>query len=353
MTSSEEKQFRPGRRHVLTGLAATLLLPGAAAAAEAVKQATPQPAAAPTATPAATAAPATTAAPAASATAPAKPVTPPPAAADEPVLLTGDYARERSRFRTHLLSKGPAPDKYETLTAPAGADQIFYRTGYGEELELIAWVSKYERTRKPKPAVLMLHGGNAMGQGHWSLLAKPYVDAGYIVMVPSMRGENGQKGNFSGFYDEVDDVLSAAERLQHLPGVDPHRLFLAGHSVGGTLTMLAAMSSRRFRAAAPMSGNPDAFAFFARYPQDIRFDDKNPREFQMRSAICYARSFKCPMRVTHGTEEVQFAARIGLLAKRAHAGGVKMEVGTVTGGHTSAIPGEIAQSIQFFRGIAA
>lgn len=347
MSSPEEKQFRPGRRHVLTGLAATLLLPQAAHAVDATQQQ-----ATPALQPAATTTPAATPAPAVGTAMPPKAPAPTPAA-DEPALLTGDYERERHRFRTHLLSKGPAPDKYETLTAPAGADQIFYRTGYGEELELIAWVSKYERTRKPKPAVLVLHGGNAMGQGHWSLLAKPYVDAGYVVMVPSMRGENGQKGNFSGFYDEVDDVLSAADRLQHLPGVDPHRLFLAGHSVGGTLTMLAAMSSRRFRAAAPMSGNPDAFAFFARYPQDIRFDDKNPREFQMRSAICYARSFKCPMRVTHGTEEVHFATRVGLLAKRAHAGGVKMDVATVTGGHTTALPGEIAQSIQFFRGIAA
>jgi dipeptidyl aminopeptidase/acylaminoacyl peptidase len=168
-----------------------------------------------------------------------------------------------------------------------------------------------------------------------------------------MRGENGQKGNFSGFYDEVDDVLAASERLRHLPGVDPHRLFLAGHSVGGTLAMLTAMTTKRFRAAAPMSGNPDSFAFFARYPQDIRFDDKNPREFQMRSPVCYAHSFKCPLRITHGTEEVHFVTRIGLLSKRAHAGGVKMEVATVTGGHTTALPGEIEQSIQFFKSVAS
>jgi len=270
----------------------------------------------------------------------------------EPQLMTGDYAKERRKFRTHLLNKGPAPDNFEPLVAPPGADQVFYRSGYGGELELVAWVSRYQRTPKPRPAVLFLHGGNALGQGHW-MLVKPYIEAGYVVMIPSMRGENGQKGNFSGFYDEVDDVLSAADRLRHLPGVDPHRLFLAGHSVGGTLAMLAAMSGRRFRAATPISGNPDAFAFFDRYPQDIRFDDRNPREFQMRSAICYAHSFKCPMKVMQGTEEVHFSPRIGLLAKRATAGGVKMEVATLPGGHTTALPAEIQQSIQFFKGVAA
>ncbi|AYG58454.1 alpha/beta hydrolase family protein [Rhizobium jaguaris] len=329
MTTSEDNAFPLSRRTVLAGLAVTLLAPNIARAVET---------AAPVAKPA-----------------DAKVVDPqtgkPAAAMADPPLLAGDYAKERHKFRTDLLNKGPAPDKYEPLVAPSGADQIFYRSGLGGELELVAWVSRYERTPKPKPAVLFLHGGNAIGQGHW-LLMKPYIDAGYIVMIPSMRGENGQKGNFSGFYDEVADVLAATNRLRHLPGVDPHRLFLAGHSVGGTLAMLAAMSTKHFRAATPMSGNPDAFAFFHRYPEDIRFNAKNPREFQMRSAICYAHSFKCPLKVTHASEEANIDPRLALLAKRALAGGVKMELATVQGSHNSALPGEIEQSIQFFRSVA-
>jgi dipeptidyl aminopeptidase/acylaminoacyl peptidase len=343
MTSSEGKAFRPGRRTVLTGLAAALLLPRAAGAAEALQKAITAPETPAKATTAPEAPP--------KAAAVSSPKAASPIEAD-PIQLSGDYARERRKFRTHLLNKGPAPDKYEPLVAPSDADQIFYRSGYGGELELVAWVSRYERTEKKKPAVLFLHGGNAIGQGHWTLM-KAYVDAGYVVMIPSMRGENGQKGNFSGFYDEVDDVLAASDRLRHLPGVDPHRMFLAGHSVGGTLAMLTAMSTKRFRAVAPMSGNPDAFAFFSRYPQDIRFDDKNPREFQMRSPVCYAHSFKCPMRVTHGVEEIHFVTRLALLSKRAVAGGVKMEVATVPGGHTTALPAEIEQSVQFFKSVAA
>ncbi|MEF0939705.1 alpha/beta hydrolase family protein [Rhizobium sp. BR 362] len=330
MTTSEDNAFRPTRRTLLSGLAVTLFAPNIARAAE-------------------------TAAPVAKSV-DAKVMDPqtgkPAVAVAEPPLLTGDYAKERHKFRTDLLNKGPAPDKYEPLVAPSDADQIFYRSGLGGELELVAWVSRYERTPKPKPAVLFLHGGNAIGQGHW-LPMKPYIEAGYVVMIPSMRGENGQKGNFSGFYDEVADVLAASNRLRHLPGVDPHRLFLAGHSVGGTLAMLAAMSAKRFRAAAPMSGNPDAFAFFHRYPEDIRFNAKNPREFQMRSPVCYAHSFKCPLKVMHASEEGTLQARAALLSKRALAAGVKMELATVQGNHNSALPGEIEQSIQFFRSVAA
>jgi dipeptidyl aminopeptidase/acylaminoacyl peptidase len=307
MSSHEQNSFLRQRRVVLAGLAGALVLPRMAAAFD---------------------------------------------VPDEPRLAKHDYAAVRRRFRTKLLQKGPAPDKYEPLTAPADAEKIFYRSGYGGELELAAWVSRYKRERTARPAVLFLHGGNAMGVGHWQLM-KPYMDAGYVVMMPSLRGENGQRGNFSGFYDEVDDVLAATERLAHLPGVDSGRLFIAGHSIGGTLTMLAAMSTQKFRAAAPISGNPNAFRFFSRYPQDIRFDDSNAHEFEVRSALCYAHSFKCPIRVVHGTEESHFNDRADLLARRARAAGIHIETDTVAGNHTSALPAEIEQSIRFFHEVAA
>ena len=149
--------------------------------------------------------------------------------------------------------------------------------------------------------MLFLHGGNALWQGHWDL-TRPYVEAGYVAMMPALRAENGLAGSFSGFYDETADVLAAAQVLRAQPGVDPARLFLAGHSVGGTLTLLAAMSTSLFRAAASFSGNPDAWAFFRRFPEDIRFNAADPLEFDMRSAACFAESFKCPMLLLHGSE---------------------------------------------------
>ncbi|MUZ72928.1 alpha/beta fold hydrolase [Agrobacterium vitis] len=270
----------------------------------------------------------------------------------EPRLLHHDYMKMRERFRTRLLQKGPAPDKYEPLTAPAGANRIFYRSGRGGELTLAAWVSTYKRERKLKPAVLFLHGGNAMGAGQWEPL-KAYADAGYVVMMPSMRGENGQMGIFSGFYDEVDDVLAAADRLSHLPGVDRERVFLAGHSIGGTLAMLASMSTHRFRAAVPISGNPNAFRFFKRYPEDIRFDDSRPHEFEVRSAVCYAHSFKCPIKLLHAETETSFEDNAALLIKRARAANAIISSEEVEGNHTSEIPHAVDASMRFFKQVAA
>src|SRR5215218_789956 len=64
---------------------------------------------------------------------------------DVPRLAKHDYAGVRHHFRTRLLPKGPPRNRHEPLTAPADADRIFYRSGYGGELELTAWVSKYKR----------------------------------------------------------------------------------------------------------------------------------------------------------------------------------------------------------------
>src|SRR5262249_39969012 len=147
------------------------------------------------------------------------------------------------------------------------------------------------------------------------------------------------------------DVLAAAEVLRAQPNVDPARLYLAGHSVGGTLTMLAAMSMPLFRAAAAFSGNPDARAFFHRFPGDVRFDTADPREFDMRSAACFAQSFKCPMLLLHGNGEHGADAAVRLTTERAKAAGLSVERGVVEGDHSSALPGEIAESLRFFANV--
>ncbi|WP_152047196.1 alpha/beta hydrolase family protein [Aureimonas psammosilenae] len=266
-------------------------------------------------------------------------------AATDPPLIAEDYAVARSAFRTKLLRQGPAPDKGDNLTPPGDARRIDYRSG---DLELAAWVSEEaERGRADRPAVLFLHGGNALWHGHWDL-TRPYRDAGYIAMMPALRAENGQPGFFSGFYEETDDVIAAANVLARLPGVDPARVFLAGHSVGGTLTLLGALASPLFRAAAAFSPNPDARAFFRHFPEDIRFDASDPQEFELRSALCFAQSFKCPVLMLHGSAETRSEDAIRLTADRAKAKGLDVRHGIVPGDHTSSIPEETAQSLRFF-----
>ena len=269
------------------------------------------------------------------------------AAEEQPRLISQDYATARLRFSTHLTRKGPSPDKPQTMTPPRGTRRVDYVSG---QLLLAAWSSPNADPAAPRPGVVVLHGGNALWQGHWEI-AEPYVRAGYVALMPAVRGENGLPGYFSGFYNEVSDVLASAEQLRDTPGVDASRLFLVGHSVGGTLALLVSMSTTMFRAAAAFSGNPDARRFFGRYPEDIRFDTSDPREFEMRSAASFATSFKCPMLMLHGSREYGSDAMIRLTYRRALDAGLKVKRGVIEGDHTSAIPAESAEALKWFAAV--
>ena len=258
-------------------------------------------------------------------------------------LIPEDYAEARKSFQTHLTSLGPSPDTPEPLSPPPGADRIGYRSG---DLNLSAWITPAGE-RALGPALLFLHGGDVLGEGHWDLTL-PYRRAGYTVMLPALRGENGLPGAYSGFYDENSDVLAAAEALAQVPGVDMRRLFVAGHSMGGTQTLLAALSSNIFRGAAAFSGGANAWAFFARFPEMLRFDPRDAREFEMRSAACFATSFKCPARIFFGRQETRLAGPAKLTAERARAAGLDVEAAAIEGDHFSALPEEIQRSMAFF-----
>jgi carboxymethylenebutenolidase len=49
--------------------------------------------------------------------------------------------------------------------------------------------------------------------------------------------------------DQLDDVMAALAFLKTVPGVDPHRIAVAGNSFGGSLTLLAAERDKTVRAA--------------------------------------------------------------------------------------------------------
>ena len=273
-----------------------------------------------------------------------EPPRPLPAATPGLVLQAEDYAAARAGFRTKLLRKGPSPQPGEPLTTPSGAIAVPYPSG---KLSLRAFVTPDPRDSRKHPAVLFLHGGYAFGQVHWDM-AQPFRDAGFVVMVPVLRGENGQPGEYSHFYDEVDDVLAAADALAKLPYVDGRRLFLSGHSIGGTLTMLSVMASPRFRAASAISGATERRLVVHGGGEVVPFDTADIREFRVRSPVAYATSFKSPIRLYYGDQEFLQGGsdRTAMLARRK---GLDVEAVEVPGDHFSCVPEAIERSIAFFR----
>lgn len=259
-------------------------------------------------------------------------------------LAPRDYRSDRRRYHTQLLRRGPAPGSDTMPGLPNDAQEIQFRSG---TLTLKAWMGQpsAERRRR-RPAVIFLHGGFSFGQDAWDA-AQPYRKAGFMLVTPILRGENGQQGVYSLFYNEVEDVVALLNALRRRADVDRRHIYLAGHSIGGTLALLASLASHRFKATASLSGSPDQ-AIFVKYgidPDQVPFDPSDVLEVQLRSPLAYARSFRTPVLLIYGTGEPHFRLSSQKLASIART----VSYAEVEGDHLSAVPAGISQSIEFFR----
>jgi hypothetical protein len=213
-------------------------------------------------------------------------------------------AEARQGFETKLFE-----ERRSGVPAPDPPADIFEKVRYPSEVgDLVAYVSKAPGAGK-HPAIVWLAGGfgSSVGEVAWERAdedndqsARAFREAGIVLMLPSYRGGNTNPGHKEGFYGEVDDVIAAARYLAKRPEVDPERIYLGGHSTGGTLALLVAASTDRFRgvfAFGPVSSATD-------YGQDyMPFDIEDDEETQLRAPIGFLESITTPTFVFEGMEQ--------------------------------------------------
>lgn len=170
-----------------------------------------------------------------------------------------------------------------------------------------AYLSPEPSDGKKHPVIIWITGGECNTIGDvWSnqvpssdQSASDYRAAGILMMFPSLRGGNDNPGVIEGFYGEVDDVIAAANYLSKLDYVDPTRIYLGGHSTGGTLALLVAESSTQFRAVFAF-GPADEVKWYD--PEYLPYDTSNRREEELRSPIHWLATISTPTFVIEGTE---------------------------------------------------
>lgn len=131
--------------------------------------------------------------------------------------------------------------------------------------------------------------------------AAAYRSAGIVMMFPSLRGGNNNPGKREAFYGETQDVLAAADFLASQPYVDPQRIYLGGHSTGGTMALLTAEVTVRFRAV--ISFGPVASGEV--YGQDllpVDFSKLDAREIQLRRPALWLDSIRSRTLVLEGED---------------------------------------------------
>lgn len=159
----------------------------------------------------------------------------------------------RDAFRTTVTvvdRKATAPP-----VPPRGVFELVEYTN-PQGARLPAYVTPDPKDGRKRAAIVWIVGGDVNSLGEvWTprpesndQSARAYRDAGLVMMFAGLRGGNGRGGAKELFLGEVDDVLAAADYLARLPHVDASRIYLGGHSTGGTLALLVAETSARFRA---------------------------------------------------------------------------------------------------------
>src|SRR4051794_4730050 len=152
------------------------------------------------------------------------------------------FAADRASHPTRLARHAPSPQQYEPWPSEGPLHVAEYHSDGRLLKGLIARPSSAALVRDGRgPVLVYLHGGFALGPDDVRDCT-PFLDAGFIVWAPALRGENGNPGDFELAFGELEDARSAVELAKTIPDADPARIVLFGHSAGGMLTSLLTLA---------------------------------------------------------------------------------------------------------------
>jgi acetyl esterase/lipase len=226
-----------------------------------------------------------------------------PSAVNGQASSAASLIEARRGFKTRLVSR---PSKKEPAADPPA--EIFRTVHYESPVgKLAAYLTPDPKDGKKHPAIIWITGGdcNSIDDGCWTegppendQSASAFRKAGIVMMFPSLRGGNDNPGAKESFLGEVDDILATADFLGKQPFVDQKRIYLGGHSTGGTLVLLTSECSDRFRAVFSFGPAHDVSGYG---PEFLPFDLSNPKEIELRSPGPWLASIKSPTFVFEGT----------------------------------------------------
>ena len=261
------------------------------------------------------------------------------------------FLARRFAHTTKLSRLGPAPAKApDVLEPPPGVREVRYPSG---DLRLLAWYGQ-PRTASARatPALVYFHGDFAFGADDFEAV-RPFVDAGFVVMTPTLRGENGNPGDFELLWGEVDDARAAIAWLADQPMVDPRAIYAFGHSIGGGISALLSLYPDVPLRATGSSGGiyvPETFVRWAASESNadlVRFDPRDPDESELR-VLGPNLPWMVHRHIAYiGRDDRWFIDNGERLAARAWQLGQPFEVLLVDGDHMQSLAPAVAAFLEF------
>lgn len=155
---------------------------------------------------------------------------------------------------------------------PAG-EGVTIRAG---DLTLAGDLYEPSGSSPPHPAILLLHGSTRWGRrlSLYPLLAEELADKGYLVLAVNLRGFGDSQTpadvDSVEAWDSTEDISAALTLLESLDRVDDERLFVVGHSLGGTWAITASEKEPRIKRLAVIGPGKRLKDFSPRSQEEFR-----------------------------------------------------------------------------------
>ncbi|MFZ6779539.1 alpha/beta hydrolase family protein [Undibacterium sp. Ji83W] len=212
----------------------------------------------------------------------------------------------RKQFKTQVSYEGD--DRSPAGNSP---DNVFQSVRYQSAVgPLVAMLTSDPKDGKKHPAIIWITGGDSNSiDGKTLSMAKPrsndqsaaaYRKVGIVMMFPTLRGGNDNPGKHEAHFGEIDDVLAAADYLAQQPWVDPARIYLGGHSTGGTLVLMTAEASKRFRAVFSFGPVANLRSYGRLMP--VNFDKMSDMDQWLRAPYYWLPSVQSPLFIIEGVD---------------------------------------------------
>jgi len=123
---------------------------------------------------------------------------------------------------------------------------IRYQASDGRKIPAYLYVPQGMQVGEKRSAIVWVHGGPAaQARPGYSALQQYFVNQGFVILMPNVRGSTGYGKTYQTLDDHdwggapLQDVVSAKKYLESLGYVDPSKVVILGGSYGGYMVLSA------------------------------------------------------------------------------------------------------------------
>jgi dipeptidyl aminopeptidase/acylaminoacyl peptidase len=233
----------------------------------------------------------------------------------------------------------------EELTAGSNYRRYYvYYLSQGLKIYALLTVPDGEMPAGGWPGIVFNHAYIAPKEYRSTVLYEEYVNrlarSGYAVFRIDYRGHGHSEGEPQGAYGDPGyevDVLNAVASLKRHPQVNPQKIGVWGHSMGGYLALRAMVIDKRVVAAypdllyhwrvGPRIPPANSRKWMADWPAQFGTPDENPDFWNSISANSYLGDLSGPLQLHYGTGDEEVPPKFSeTLASQVGAAGKSVEI---------------------------